>query len=50
MEGRIVGLNGRKRGHNRGILKTKRARKRAEAEARNILTLPENRRKARQKG
>lgn len=45
-----MGVNGRKRGHNKGILKRARAVKRVEAEARNALTLPENRRIARQKG
>lgn len=37
----------KKKGENKGILAAKRERKREEAEARNALTKPENRRAAR---
>ena len=42
-----MGLNGRKKGFNKGILKAKRARKREEAEARNAKTPDHKRRKNR---
>lgn len=45
------GLNGRttKVNGNKGIMRARRAAKRAEAEARNATTLPERRRKNRRK-